>query len=288
MSCWREDAPAKVNLALDILRRRPDGYHDLHMVMQSVSLCDAVTVEETPSGFVLDAGGGVAPLSGPSMEQRTAQAFFSAIGKPMPGLRVTLEKRIPAYAGLGGGSSDVAALLRILRKAYCPSMSTQDLERVGLSIGSDVPFCVRGGTALAQGRGEILAPLPTPTDAYFVLCKPPFDIPTPTLFARADRVSWTRKPDIDGMTEALRNGDTDGVAARLCNVFEDVLPPEYAEVFTVKRRLTELGARNAVMSGSGPTVCGLFRDADAAQTAARVLRDEYPLTFYALPSPPVK
>ena len=168
MSCWKESAPAKVNLALDILRRRPDGYHDLSMIMQSVSLCDTVIVEETPDDFALDTGGGFTPLAGRSMEQRTAEAFFSAIGQRMPGLRVTLEKRIPAYAGIGGGSADVAAFLRILRKVYCPSMSADALERIGLSIGSDVPFCVRGGTAYAQGRGEILTPLPPLPEMYFV------------------------------------------------------------------------------------------------------------------------
>lgn len=288
MSCWKEPAPAKVNLALDILRRRPDGYHDLLMVMQSVSLCDTVIVEETPDGFALDTGGGFTPLSGRSMELRTAEAFFSTIGRPMPGLRVTLEKRIPAYAGLGGGSADVAAFLRILRKVYCPSLSADALERIGLSIGSDVPFCVRGGTAYAQGRGEILTPLPPLPDMYFVLCKPPFDIPTPTLFARADRLTLSRRPDIDGMTDAVRRGDFDAIAARLCNVFEDVLPPEFAEVFAVKARLLELGADNAVMSGSGPTVCGLFRAAAAAQAAADTLRERYPNTFTATPLPPVE
>ncbi len=288
MSCWKEPAPAKVNLALDILRRRPDGYHDLYMVMQSVSLSDAVTVEETPGGFVLDTGDGFTPPPGRSMEQRTVEAFFAAIGRPAPGLRVTLEKRIPAYAGLGGGSSDVAALLRVLRKAYCPALSAAELARIGLSVGSDVPFCVYGGTALAEGRGEILTPLPPLSGAYFVLCKPPYDIPTPQLFARADATTWTRRPDIDGMAAAVRRGDTEGVAARLCNVFEEVLPPEYGEVFDVKRRMTALGARNAVMSGSGPTVCGLFADAETARAAADTLRAEYPATFYATPTPPVE
>ncbi|MBQ9493093.1 MAG: 4-(cytidine 5'-diphospho)-2-C-methyl-D-erythritol kinase [Oscillibacter sp.] len=288
MPRWKETAPAKVNLALDILRRRPDGYHDLHMVMQSVSLCDTVTVEEQPDGFTLDTGGGFAPRSPRSMEQRAAEAFFSAIGQPMPGLRVTLEKRIPAYAGLGGGSSDVAALLRVLRAAYCPSLCTEAVERIGLSIGSDVPFCVRGGAALAEGRGEVLTPLPPLPDAHFVLCKPAFGISTPALFDLADRTQRTRRPDVAGMAEAVRRADCDAVAARMANVFEDALPPEYAEVFTVKRRLLELGARNAVMSGSGPTVCGLFPNAAAARAAADTLRNAYPETFYAVATPPAE
>ena len=284
MSWWREPAPAKVNLALDILRRRPDGYHDMPMVMQSASLCDVVTVEEQSGGFTLNAGGLVL-ASARSMEERAAQAFFNAVGTPMPGLRVTLEKNIPAYAGLGGGSSDVAALLRILRTAYCPSMPLETLERIGLSVGSDVPFCIRGGAAVARGRGEILTPLPVLPDAHFVLCKPPFGIPTSTLFERADHTQWQRRPDVAGLADAMRRADFDAAVTRLGNVFEDVLPPEYAEVFAIKRRLTELGAENAVMSGSGPTVCGVFRDADAARTAADALRHDYPQTFAAVPTP---
>ena len=288
MPCWTEQAPAKINLALDITRRRPDGYHDLRMVMQSVTLRDAVTVEERPDGFALDTGGGFQPLPGTSMEQRTVEAFFAEIGRPAPGLRVALEKNIPAYAGLGGGSSDIAALLRILRAAYCPSMGVETLRRIGLRIGSDVPFCVEGGAAFAEGRGELLTPLPSLPDAHFILCKPPFGIPTPELFARADRIGWTARPDASGMADALRRGDFDGVASRMANVFEDVLPPECAEVFKIKGRLLELGAANAVMSGSGPTVCGLFRDNAAARAAADILRRDYPETFTANPAPPFK
>ena len=282
MSQWIEDAPAKVNLALDILRRRPDGYHDLSMVMQSVSLCDTLTVEEQPDGFALETDG-FALLSGKSMEERAVEAFFAAIGEPMPGLRVRLEKRIPAYAGLGGGSSDVAALLRVLRKAYCPAMEPETLARIALTVSSDAPFCIRGGAALARGRGEILTPLPPLSDAHFVLCKPSFGIPTPMLFQCADTMKLQRRPDVDGAADALRRGDFSGVAARTGNVFEDVLPPEYADVFAVKRRLLELGADSAVMSGSGPTVCGLFHDADAAHTAAHTLRAAYPETFAVVP-----
>ena len=222
------------------------------------------------------------------MEERAAQAFFAAIGETMPGLRVTLEKRIPAYAGLGGGSSDVAALLRILRKAYCPSMDAAELARIGLSVSSDAPFCIRGGAALAEGRGEILTPLPPLPplpDAHIVLCKPPFGIPTPMLFQRADSIQIRRRPDVDGLADALRRGDLRGAASKTGNVFEEVLTPEYAEVFKIKRRLLELGAESAVMSGSGPTVCGIFRDASARQ-AADTLRTDYPETFCAVPLAP--
>ncbi len=276
-------APAKVNLALDILGTRPDGYHDMRMVMQTISLCDTVTVEETAAGFELRTDGDFIPAGKKTLEQRAAEAFFEVAGLLMPGLRVTLEKVTPAYAGLGGGSADVAALLRILRDNYAPELSTEELERVGFTVGSDMPFCVRGGTALAEGRGEVLTDLSPLPDCWFVLCKPDFGIPTPTLFARVDGGELTRRPDIDGMRLALEAGDLAGVAARLGNVFEEVLPEEYHEVFLIKNRLLELGALNAAMSGSGPTVFGIFAEHETAQRAAEVLKETYQQTYLAVP-----
>lgn len=276
-------APAKVNLALDILGARSDGYHDMKMVMQTISLCDTVSVEETASGFELRTDGDFIPAGKKTLEQRAAEAFFEAAGFPMPGLRVTLEKVTPAYAGLGGGSADVAALLRILRDNYAPEMSTEELERIGFTVGSDMPFCVRGGTALAEGRGEVLTDLPPLPDCWFVLCKPDFGIPTPSLFALVDGGELTCRPDIGGMGLALESGDLAGVAARLGNVFEEVLPEEYHEVFTIKNRLMELGALNAAMSGSGPTVFGIFSEQETAKRAAGVLKETYQQTYLAVP-----
>ena len=276
-------APAKVNLALDILDTRPDGYHDMKMVMQTISLCDTVFVEETAADFELRTDGDFIPAGKKTLEQRAAEAFFEAAGLPVPGLRVTLEKATPAYAGLGGGSADVAALLRILRTAYAPEMSTGELERIGFAVGSDMPFCIHGGTCLAEGRGEVLTDLPPLPDCWFVLCKPDFGIPTPSLFARVDGGELTRRPDIDGMRLALEAGDLAGVAAQLGNVFEEVLPEEYNEVFTIKKRLLDLGALNAAMSGSGPTVFGIFAEQETARSAAAVLKETYQQTYLAVP-----
>ena len=283
MKRMTQQAPAKVNLALDILGRRGDGYHDMRMVMQTVSLCDTLTVEETAEGFALHTGGDFLPAGKKTLEQRAAEAFFAAAGRPMPGLSVTLEKRTPAYAGLGGGSADVAALLRILRDAYCPDMPGAELERIGFSVGSDMPFCVRGGTCLAEGRGELLTDLRPLPACWFVLCKPDFGIPTPSLFALVDGAELEDRPDVGGMTAALAAGDLDGVAARLGNVFEAVLPPEFCQVFAIKRRLLDLGALNAAMSGSGPTVFGVFRERQDAEQAAQALKREYKQTFLAEP-----
>lgn len=279
----REQAPVKINLALDILGRREDGYHELRMVMQSVSLCDTVTVEETGQGFTLLADGFEVPAGKKSLEQMATEAFFATLGRTMPNLTVTLEKITPAYAGLGGGSADVAALLRCLRRMYAPAVTDAELRAIGLTVGSDVPFCVSGGTALAEGRGEWLTALPGLPPCWLVLCKPDFGIPTPTLFARADSALPQRRPDIDGMMAALDAGDLEGVAARLGNVFEEYLPVEDDEVFRIKARLLALGALNAAMSGSGPTVFGIFQDEATAQAAVDALRAHYAQTYLARP-----
>ena len=276
-------APAKVNLALDILRKRPDGYHDMKMVMQTVSLCDMVTVEAQPEGFSLNMEGFTPPEGKKTLEQRAAEAFFAELGRPVPGLVVSIAKRTPAYAGMGGGSADVAALLRILRDAYCPEMPGEVLERIGFAVGSDMPFCIRGGTALAEGRGEILTDLPPLLDGWFVICKPDFDIPTPALFSRVRPDAFEKRPDIDGMTDALRAGDLKGIAARLCNVFEEVLPEDCAEVFAIKETLMKRGALGAAMSGSGPTVFGIFGEEETARRAAEALGQQYRQTYLARP-----
>ena len=277
------NAYAKVNLALDILGARPDGYHDMRMVMQTVSLCDVVTVEETAGGFSLSMDGFTPPEGKKTLEQRAAEAFFEAIGRSAPGLSVRIKKNTPAYAGLGGGSADVAALLHILRDRWCPDMSGETLERIGFQIGSDMPFCIHGGTALAESRGEILTDLQPLPDCWIVLCKPEFGIPTPTLFALVDGGELQRRPDISGMTTALEAGDLRGVAAKMGNVFEEVLPAKYREVFTIKKQLLELGALNAAMSGSGPTVFGLFETETAARLAAEQMRQSYVQTYLAKP-----
>ena len=264
---FRREAPAKINLALDILGKRPDGYHALCSVMQTVSLCDTVELAEGGEGFTLSMAGFTPPEGRKTLEQRAAEAFFARLGRAMPPLTVAITKRTPAYAGLGGGSADVAALLRILRDRYAPEMEDTTLESIGAEVGSDMPFCLRGGTALAAGRGEILTDLPPLPDCWIVLCKPPFPIPTPMLFARADSVAIRHRPDIPGMRRALENGDLEGVAGRLGNVFEEVLPPECGAVFAIRDALLAAGALGAGMSGSGPTVFGIFREEGLARAA---------------------
>ena len=278
-----QSAPAKVNLALDILGRRGDGYHEMRMVMQTVSLRDTVTLEEAGEGFALSARGIILP-SGKTLEQRAAEAFFAAFGRPVPGLRVTLEKKTPAYAGLGGGSADVAALLRLLRQRYAPDMSREALEAVGGQIGSDMPFCVRGGTALAEGRGDILTDLRPLPDCRFVICKPDFDLPTGPMFARLRFDGARFRPDVDGMLAALERGDLEGAANCVGNVFEAVLEPdERREIERIKEVLLRRGALAAAMSGSGPAVFGLFAPIAETAGAMEELKHRYAQVFEAKP-----
>ncbi len=281
-----QSAPAKVNLALDILRRRPDGYHDMHMVMQTVSLCDQVSVSEAAGGFALRAEGITLPEGKKTLEQQAVEAFFHALGRPAPGLSVDLWKQIPAFAGLGGGSSDVAALLRLLKARYAPEMPSLELERIGLQVGCDVPFCVRGGTALVMGRGEVLADLPPLPDCRFLLCKPDFDLPTPKMFARVTPGAWPETPDIDGMVSALAAGDLPGIARRMSNVFKFVLPtPARVEIEDIKAVMLRFGALGAVMSGSGSAVVGLFRPDASLQRPYDILKRRYRQVFTAQPTP---
>ncbi|MCI8971758.1 MAG: 4-(cytidine 5'-diphospho)-2-C-methyl-D-erythritol kinase [Oscillibacter sp.] len=283
MKRYAQAAPAKVNLALDILGRRPDGYHEMRMVMQTVSLCDAVTLEEAREGFVLSARG-IALPQGKTLEQRAAEAFFAALGRPVPGLRVTLEKNTPAYAGLGGGSADVAALLRLLRERYAPDMPRESLEAVGGQIGSDMPFCIRGGTALAEGRGDVLTDLPPLPEGRFVICKPDFDLPTGPMFARLRFDGSLPHPDVDRMRSALERGNLEGTARCAGNVFETVLePPERREIEWIKETLLRHGALAAAMSGSGPAVFGLFAPRAETAGALEELKRRFAQTFEAAP-----
>ena len=254
------------------------------MVMQTVSLCDTVALEEAGEGFLLSARGIVLP-PGKTLEQRAAEAFFAAIGRPVPPLRVTLEKKTPAYAGLGGGSADVAALLRLLRQRYAPAMPREELEAVGGRIGSDMPFCIRGGTALAEGRGDLLTDLPPLPECRFVICKPDFDLPTGPMFARLRLGGSLSRPDVGGMVSALKRGDLPGAAKHAGNVFETALEiEERREIEQIKEALLRHGALAAAMSGSGPAVFGLF--APDAETAGAVeeLRRRYAQVFEAEPA----
>ena len=277
-------ASAKINLTLDILRKREDGYHDLQMVMQSVSLADELTVTPARGG----AGTAVAdlhflPTGGKNLAQIAAAAFRAATGLGGE-VDVSIRKHVPVCAGLAGGSADAAAVLRAMNRLTGAGLSPVELAKIGERVGSDVPFCVLGGAALAQGRGELLTPLAPLPPCHIVICKPPFSISTPQLFARVNVRKIVRRPDTAGVTAALAAGDLAGVARRMYNVFEDVLQPRrLAEINEIKSALIDCGALGASMSGSGPSVFGLFEDGARAQDACSRLRESYRDVFLCAP-----
>lgn len=281
---YTEPAWAKLNLTLDILGKRPDGYHEMRMVMQSIDLRDTVTLrEETAPGIRVASSCRFLPCDETNIAAKAILRFFEATGLPCPGFSVRLDKEIPVCAGMAGGSSDGAAVLRLLRREYCPALPQEALEAIAARVGSDVPYCVRGGTALAEGRGECLTDLPPLPNCFLVVCKPPFPISTPELFAQVRTRRLRCHPDTAGMLAALAAGDLAGVAHRLYNVFEDVLPRKYTQVFEIKRALLDCGAMAASMSGSGPTVFGLFGNKAAAESAREALLPAFPQTFLCRP-----
>ena len=274
-------AYAKLNLSLDILRRREDGYHDLKMVMHSVGLSDALRLEsQTEPGVRVKTNLSFLPNNEKNLAAMAALRFFEATGQPEGGWLIEIDKQIPVCAGMAGGSSDAAAVLRALNAGLPQPLSWQELAKIGEKVGSDVPYCVLGGTALAEGRGERLTPLPALPECWFVLCKPDFAISTPELFSKVNCAKLRCRPDTQGLIAALEAGDLAGVARRMYNVFEDVLPERRrGEIAAIKAALIEYGALGAVMSGSGPTVFGLFHREDLARQAYAALKEEYRNTF---------
>jgi len=278
---YTEKAHAKLNLTLDILGKRSDGFHDLKMVMHSIDLSDTVSMTpQDTSGLALSSDAAFLPCDDSNIAAKAVHRFFESTGLRQPGLAIHLEKSIPVCAGMAGGSSDGAAVLRLLRKLCAEDLAQDKLEAIAALVGSDVPYCVRGGTALAEGRGEILTDLPPLPPCCFVVCKPSFPISTPELFAQVRTKKLRCHPDTDGMICALEQGDLEGVAHRVYNVFEDVLPRKYAQVFEIKSKLLDLGAMTSSMTGSGPTVFGMFSDENIAKEAAAQLKKEFTQTFF--------
>ena len=270
---------AKLNLTLDILRRREDGYHDLQMVMQSIDLADELTITPTEGVGAMSTTLSYLPSDGRNLAQMAAEAFRNAAGRGGQ-LDISIVKRIPVCAGMAGGSSDAAAVLRAMNELTGAGYTPAELAKIGEAVGSDVPYCVVGGTALAEGRGERLTALPPLPPCHVVVCKPPFPISTPQLFSRVDMRKIARRPDTEGMLAALAAGDLTGVARRMYNVFEDVLEPRrQAEINAIKAALIDCGALGAAMTGSGPTVFGLFDDLTAAESARARLSGSYQDVF---------
>ena len=266
-------AHGKLNLSLDVLGKNHNGYHDLRMVMQTVQFGDDLDIQLRSDGqFTVDPGQSYLPADGRNLAVKAARLFLEGTGL---GADIRVVKRIPVCAGMGGGSADAAAVLRALNVLTGRDMSVEQLCQLGLQAGSDVPFCVMEGAALAEGRGERLTPLPSLPDCPIVICKPAFAISTPELFVRVDGRKSRLRPDTAGIVSAMEAGDAPGVARRLYNVFEDVLERRQGEIFSIKSALTDMGALGAAMTGSGSAVFGIFGDENAARAAFQALSARY-------------
>ena len=276
-----ELAPAKLNLTLDVGTKHPDGYHDVISVMTSAALCDIVTLESgVGEGITVSCSDAALACDETNLAYRAAYLFFSHFGIPCDGVHIHLEKHIPMQAGLGGGSSDAAAVLRGLRQLYAPDMSLRELERISIRLGSDVPYCICGGTTLVLGRGEQLAQKAVMPACWFVLCKPEESYSTAAMYRRIDDEQPRCDIDTEGMLQALERGDVMAVASGIGNIFESVLP-EGSAVVDIREKLTAFGALRACMSGSGSAVFGLFADEMTAISACEAMKAYYPRSWVA-------
>lgn len=271
-------AYAKLNLMLDILSALPSGFHELFMVMQSVSLADKVTVETTgESGITLTLSDPELPTDERNLALKAAKAFYAHFGLPPQGLHIHIEKHIPKAAGLAGGSADAAAVLRALFELNGKTPSVRELTAVGAKIGSDVPFCALGGLMLAQHTGTVLSFLPELDFGPFVVVTPDHAISTAAAYAAFDTAGRVRHPDSRGMLDAVMNADLPGVFRRVNNVFEQFIDvPERVQIKAVMR---EHGALCTCMSGSGPSVFGVFETDLQAQAVAQELKRSFENVF---------
>ncbi len=275
-------AAAKINLLLDVMGTLPDGYHSLSMVMQSVDCCDTITVQKTDTGkIVLKSEDKRMPLDEHNIAYKAAALFFKETEIKNPGIEIEIEKTIPMAAGLAGGSADGAGVLYALNDMFSAGLSLWDLARMGEKIGADVPFSLIGGTALAMDKGGVLAPLPMLQDCCFVLCKPDQDISTVGAYKLIDECPCLRHADNTAMIYAMRNGEFDLMCKKAQNVFEQVI--EVPQRPHIKAVMREFGASLALMSGSGPTIYGLFKHIEDAKKCAEELKKNYKEVFVAAP-----
>lgn len=267
-------ANAKINLTLDILNKRADGYHEVAMVMQAVGLFDTIHLTQAAAGIALRLDTRELPTDEGNLAFRAARVFLDAY-HISDGVRIEIEKRIPIAAGLAGGSTDAAGVLRGLNALFAVGATADDLAALGARLGSDVPFCVYGGTMVAAGRGEILTLLPTVTKAWAVLAKPPVAVSTAWAYGAFDRGKPPSAPQTAAMIDAVKSGDLERIAAVLSNDLERVTQKEYPVIGEYKRILRENGALSSLMTGSGPTVYALAKTEREAERAAEAIRSTH-------------
>ena len=274
-------AYAKLNLSLDITGVRPDGYHELIMVMQTTTLYDNVALERLTEADGIRSRSNLRyiPNDSRNLGVKAASAFFDHTGI-RAGVSINIKKNIPVGSGMGGGSADAAAVLRGLNQMFGYPLDRKALEDLGATVGSDVPFCIAGGTQLATGRGEVLSDLPPLPDCSIVICKPSFSISTPELYRRIDDTEILHHPNTQALLEGLDKGDLSQICKNMYNVFEETPLEQFVTIRQIRQTLMDQGALGSMMTGSGSAVFGIFDDPDRANSAHEALKAEYPFCFH--------
>ncbi len=268
-----EPAYAKLNLTLDVVGLREDGYHDLQSVMQTVDLCDDIYLDiGTGKPWELICNDPAIPADQRNLAWKAAKLFFDETGFDPDGLAIHITKRIPSQAGMGGGSSDAAAVLRALNRHYGSPFTMMALADLGARIGSDVPFCVVGGTVMCEGRGERLRPVTPIGDCLILVCKPEFSMSTPVLYKKLDDSEILHRPDNAAMELSLAAGNIQAVASNLCNVFDPVVAAEYPLMDQIRQLFVNGGCMGCQMSGSGSAFFGIMPDQQSADKLAARLK----------------
>lgn len=284
MTTLYEGAFAKLNLTLDVLGKREDGYHDLKSVMQTISIRDDVEIDVgTGKPWSLECSVEGIPCDETNLAWKAAKVFCDNLKIDPNGIAIRIVKRIPSGAGMGGGSADAAAVLRALNRHYNHPLSIMALAELGAQVGSDVPFCVLCGTAMVEGRGERLRKLPDMPDCIFVVVKPEFSVSTPELYKKIDQVAIPRHPDNNAMEAALMAGDINKVADLVYNVFDPVVTADNLELNYIKSICNTYGSLGQQMTGSGSAVFAIMPSFEYAAVVCNMLKDNYKQVFIAKP-----
>lgn len=284
MTTLYEGAFAKLNLTLDVLGKREDGYHDLQSVMQTISIRDDVEIDVgTGKPWKLLCSVEGIPTDETNLAWKAAKVYCDAMKKDPNGLEIRILKRIPSGAGMGGGSADAAAVLRALNHYYGDPLSIFALAELGAQVGSDVPFCVLCGTAMVEGRGEQLRKLPDMPDCIFVVVKPEFSVSTPELYKKIDSVAIAHRPDNKAMESALLAGDLERVVENVYNVFDPVVTADHPELNYIKSLFQQYGAVGYQMTGSGSAVFGIVSEFEIAAVLCNMLKANYPNVYIGKP-----
>lgn len=272
-------ARGKINLSLDVVGKRPDGYHDLKMIMQTVELHDEICISKADSGISIICEHSLVPEDESNLAYKAAKALCEYTGQNL-GVQITISKNIPVAAGMAGGSSDAAAVLKGMNQLFSLGLDMNVLKNIGNKLGADVPYCLWGGTMLAEGTGNILTPLTEFSNVNLVLIKPKIEVSTAWVFKNYNNANVKRRPDTDLLINALGHGNLRAVGENMANVLESVTVKAYPVIEEIKNDLLSYGAIGSVMSGSGPTVFGIFDDFNNAQKAYLKMSENCQLDCY--------